>query len=110
MNPSQTSDILHNNHQLLDQIKPNERIEILDHLLKGHQEQPRYVLDLPLLLLANGKFVRFQAPNKAKDVYIVDKDYMKLFLSDSLTMAQFVSHELPVHVIQAFKSNEFKSK
>lgn len=109
MTASQTSDILHNNQQLLEQLKYQERIELLEHLIK-EQEQPRFVLDLPLLLLANNKFTRFQAPNKARDVYIVEKDYLKLFLAESLPLSQFLSTDLSPKVIQTLKSPEFRRK
>lgn len=35
MTPSQTSDILHNNVSLIEQLKPNQKIELLRYLIKG---------------------------------------------------------------------------
>lgn len=35
MTPSQTSDILHNNVALIEQLKPNQKIELLRYLIKG---------------------------------------------------------------------------
>ena len=35
MSPSQTSDILHNNVALVEQLKPNQKIELLRYLIKG---------------------------------------------------------------------------
>jgi hypothetical protein len=84
MSPSHTSDILHNNLTIIEQLKPNQRIELVRYLIKeplaiagkAGQSPPsttpsqwpalaaRFTLDLPLLCLQNGKFIKFQAPNK----------------------------------------------
>ncbi len=116
MTPSQTSDILHSNSNLIEQLYFTEKIELIEYLLK--EQQTRYVLDLPLLLLANNKFVRFQAPlnnkNPVKEVYLVDKKYMKLFLnSDSnirtTQLQPFINTDLPESVFQCSKLPEFQS-
>ena len=132
MTPSQTSDILHNNLILTESLNKNQRIELLRYLIKEPvlptQSQQsiysssstlnnnwstaaaRYILDLPLLMLANQKFVRFQAPNKAKTVFICEKEYMSLFSVDTIQSSQFISQEIPVDLIQILKKFEFQRK
>lgn len=117
MSPSQTSDILHNNVMLIETLKPNQKIELLRYLIKeplnnNQNAWPsaaaRYVLDLPLLLLSNQKFVKFQSTNKAKSVYLVEKDYLKLFnLSDQSNM-QYINPDLPKDILSIFKKSEFQ--
>ena len=75
-------------------------------------------MDLQLLLLANNKFIRFQSllnnKNSLKDIYLVDKEYMKLFLSSdsNIQLSQlqhFVNTDLPESVLQCLKLPEFQS-
>lgn len=131
MTPSQTSDILHSNQGLIDQLKFTEKIDLLEYLIK--EQQARYIVDLPLLLLANNKFIRFTSSTSSSPVYIVDKKYFKLFLnntssslsssqSSSLSssntdltqtfnnLQQFVNADLPEPILQALKFPEFQSK
>ncbi len=135
MTPSQTSDILHSNTNLTESLNQEQRIELLRYLIKEPNqvnamlspEQPaiapltssssnwpssaaRYILDLPLLMLSNQKFIRFQAPNKAKSVYICEKDYMSLFSIDTLQASQFINPELPHDLMQILKKLEFQRK
>ena len=116
MTPSQTSDILHSNMNLIEQLKFTEKIELVEYLLK--EQQTRYIVDLQLLLLANNKFIRFQSllnnKNSLKDIYLVDKEYMKLFLSSdsNIQLSQlqhFVNTDLPESVLQCLKLPEFQS-
>lgn len=116
MTQSQTSDILHSNSNLIEQLKFTEKIELVEYLLK--EQQPRYILDLPLLLLANNKFIRFQSTfnskNPIKDIYLVDKKYMKLFLNPDISLQatqlqQFVNNDLPESVLKCLKLPEFQS-
>lgn len=71
----------------------------------------RYVLDLPLLLLANHKFVRYQAPNKAKSVFFVDREYMPLFncAESPLQLSQFIDPDLPKDILNVLRKFEFQS-
>jgi hypothetical protein len=145
MTPSQTSDILHNNINLIEQLKTEQRIELLKYLIKEPIQQnqqtvnlpitngnpptttttvstslssnsnwasaaARYILDLPLLLLSNQKFIKFQAPNKVKTVYLVEKEYMCLFNSDTMESSQFINPDLPKDLFQVLKKIEFQSK
>lgn len=121
MTPSQTSDILHNNVMLIEALKPNQKIELLRYLIKepttnAQNTWPasaaRYVLDLPLLLLSNQKFVKFQPPNKAKSVYLVEKEYLKLFNlnTNDQTNLQYINPDLPKDILGIFKKFEFQSK
>jgi hypothetical protein len=116
MTQSQTSDILHSNSSLIEQLKFTEKIELVEYLLK--ELQPRYILDLPLLLLGNNKFIRFQSTlnnkNPIKDIYLVDKQYLKLFLNSdvaiqSTQLQQFVNNDLPESVLKCLKLPEFQS-
>lgn len=50
MTPSQTSDILHNNVALIEQLKPNQKIELLRYLIKGLQILTPNSLDLSPIL------------------------------------------------------------
>lgn len=141
MTPSQTSDILHNNVALIEQLKPNQKIELLRYLIKepansasssaaqtpatssshlSHSSSSsslapwptsaaRYVLDLPLLLLASQKFIRFQPVNKVKPVYYVEREYMSLFNTDTAQTSQFINPELPKDILQVLKKFEFQS-
>lgn len=123
MSPSQTSDILHKNGSLIEQLKPNQKIELLRYLIKepattntqsvvANSAWPafaaRYILDLPLLLLANQKFIRFQSPNKVKSVYLIEKEYVSLFGSESMHTSQFINPELPKDILQIFKKFDFQ--
>jgi hypothetical protein len=133
MTPSQTSDILHNNISLIEQLKPNQKIELLRYLIKepGNNSTnltssspstaitstsswpasaARYVLDLPLLLLANQKFIKFQSINKVKPVFLVEKEYMPLFNAESIQSSQFINPELPKDLLQILKKFEFQRK
>lgn len=134
MTPSQTSDILHSNVNLTESLNQIQRIELLRYLIKepvnssnnaqiGNGEATfagsssnwpssaaRYILDLPLLMLANEKFVRFQPPNKAKSVFICEKEYMSLFNIDSVQVSQFISPDLPSDLMQVLKKLEFQRK
>jgi hypothetical protein len=143
MTPSQTSDILHNNVALVEQLKPNQKIELLRYLIKepinSHAitsaacmaaqnnnnnnnnntslvnatwpaSAARYILDLPLLLLANNKFIRFQAPSKVKAVYLVEKEHMSLFSSETIHASQFINTELPKDLLQILKKFDFQRK
>ena len=137
MTPSQTSDILHNNVSLIEQLKPNQKIELLRYLIKEPvsagvpailpnsanaatnsasssstwpASAARYILDLPLLLLANNKFIRFQPPNKVKAVYLVEKEHMSLFSSDTIQASQFINPELPKDLLQILKKFDFQRK
>lgn len=49
MTPSQTSDILHNNVALIEQLKPNQKIELLRYLIKGKEMVNFIFLILDLL-------------------------------------------------------------
>jgi hypothetical protein len=106
MQSIQISDILHNNHYLIEQLKFNEKISLLEYLLS--EEQPRLILDLQLLQLINGKFIRFQTPAKSKEtIYICDNlDYLKLF-SDNLNL-QLVNPNLPQNIMNTLKLPEFQ--
>lgn len=117
MSPSQTSDILHNNVMLIETLKPNQKIELLRYLIKepvvnSQNAWPsaaaRYVLDLPLLLLSNQKFVKFQSANKAKSVYLVEKDYLKLFNLNDQSNMQYINPDLPKDILSIFKKSEFQ--
>jgi hypothetical protein len=126
MTPSQTSDILHNNVSLIEQLKPNQKLELLRYLIKEPVSNnatssqtsssawpasaARYVIDLPLLVLANNKFVRFQSPNKVKTVYIVEKEFITLFNSDNSLSSQFINNDFPNDLLQILKKFEFQSK
>jgi hypothetical protein len=149
MTPSQTSDILHNNIALIEQLKPNQKIELLRYLIKEPVNNTttataaaatstnsstsnisnnnsssslssstswpasaaRYILDLPLLFLANQKFIKFQSPNKAKTVYLVEKEHMTLFNSENMDLSQFINTDsLPKDLLQILKKFEFQSK
>jgi hypothetical protein len=134
MSPSQTSDILHNNLTIIEQLKPNQRIELLRYLIKeplanantAGQNPPsttpsqwpasaaRFILDLPLLYLQNGKFIKFQAPNKAKSVYLAEHEYMVLFNSFNMSAVDntqlFINSDLPKDLFQILKKFEFQSK
>ena len=144
MTPSQTSDILHNNINLIEQLKTEQRIELLRYLVKepvqqtvsnqlpltnGHsngQQQTttvstssssnwasaaaRYILDLPLLLLSNQKFIKFQQPSKVKTVYLVEKEFMCLFNADTMESSHFINPDLPKDLFQVLKKFEFQSK
>lgn len=148
MTPSQTSDILHNNINLIEQLKADQRIELLRYLVKepnnSNQQQQtvnqtpngtnqtvnttssssstlsttsnwasaaaRYILDLPLLMLSNQKFIKFQAPNKVKTVYLVEKEYMCLFNADTMESSQFINPDLPKDLFQVLKKFEFQRK
>jgi hypothetical protein len=148
MTPSQTSDILHNNIALIEQLKPNQKIELLRYLIKEPisnsatatpatadssasnttnnnnnsssslssstswpASAARYILDLPLLYLANQKFIKFQSPNKAKTVYLVEKEHMTLFNSENMDLSQFINTDsLPKDLLQILKKFEFQSK
>jgi hypothetical protein len=108
MQAVQISDILHNNHFLIDQLKFTEKIALLEYLLVD--AQPRLILDLQLLQLINGKFIKFQTPTKSKEtIYICDNlDYLKLF-SDNLNL-QLVNPNLPPHIMNTLKLPEFQSE
>ncbi|CAF0746878.1 unnamed protein product [Brachionus calyciflorus] len=118
MTPSQTSDILHNNVMLIEALRPNQKIELLRYLIKEpvvntQNSWPgsaaRYVLDLPLLLLSNQKFIKFQPPNKTKSVYLVEKDFLKLFnLTDQQSNMQYINPDLPKDILNIFKKFEFQ--
>ena len=118
MTQSQTSDIIHSNSSLIEGLKFTEKIELVEYLLKG-ETQPRFILELPLLLLGNNKFIRFQTSlnNKnqiIKDIYLVDKVYLKLFLNSdvaiqSTQLQQFVNNDLPESVLKCLKLPEFQS-
>ena len=144
MTPSQTSDILHNNIALIEQLKANQKIELLRYLIKEPVNNnssattptpstpnisnnnsssslssstswpasaARYILDLPLLYLANQKFIKFQSPNKAKTVYLVEKEHMTLFNSENMDLSQFINTDsLPKDLLQILKKFEFQSK
>jgi hypothetical protein len=147
MTPSQTSDILHNNIALIEQLKANQKIELLRYLIKEPTiagvvapapslatssstslannssssslssssgwpaSAARYILDLPLLYLANQKFVKFQSPNKVKTVYLVEKEYMGLFQSEDMDLSLFVNtDQLPKDMLQILKKFDFQSK
>ena len=131
MSPSQTSDILHNNIGLIEQLKPSQKIELLRYLIKEPSSATnpaassastlasvaqwpasaaKFILDLPLLFLANSKFVRFQPPNKAKSVYLVEKEHTTLFSADSLQSSHFINPDLPKDLFQILKKFEFQSK
>ena len=70
----------------------------------------RYILDLPLLLLASNKFIRFQPPNKVKAVYLVEKEHMSLFSSETIQSSQFINPELPKDLLQILKKFDFQRK
>ena len=70
----------------------------------------RYILDLPLLMLANQKFIRFQAPSKSKAVFICEKQFMSLFSMETIQNAQFISPDLPDDLMQVLKKFEFQRK
>lgn len=133
MTPSQTSDILHNNIGLIEQLKPNQKLELLRYLIKepsnttvnessaaGNITSPlssqwpasaaRFVLELPLLFLANNKFIKFQPPSKTKAVYLVEKEYTSLFNVDTLQSFQFINSDLPKDLLQILKKFDFQSK
>ena len=134
MTPSQTSDILHNNVALVEQLKPNQKIELLRYLIKEPPNNAqnvtstnnnnstsllnatwpasaaRFILDLPLLLLANNKFIRFSTPSKAKAVYLVEKEHMSLFSSETIHASQFINPELPKDLLQILKKYDFQRK
>jgi hypothetical protein len=135
MSPSQTSDILHNNIGLIEHLKPSQKIELLRYLIKepspaGGQltngtnvnsstlssslqwpaSAAKFILDLPLLFLANSKFIKFQSPNKVKSVYLVEKEHMSLFNSDNFQSSQFINPDLPKDLFQILKNFEFQSK
>ena len=133
MTPSQTSDILHNNIALIEQLKTNQKIELLRYLIREppqqhqqqQQQQPmnsasnlsswpssaaRYILDLPLLMLANQKCVRFQSSGKTRPVYIVEQDYMTLFNAENIDQSQFMNPQLPKDIFETLKRAEFQSE
>lgn len=136
MSPSQTSDILHNNTNLTEALSKEQRIELLRYLIKdpsqvnsaitpsGEPISPqvvhtntnwpasaaRYILDLPLLMLANQKFIRFQAPSKSKAVFICERQFMPLFSLETVQNSQFISPDLPDDLMQVLKKFEFQRK
>ena len=137
MTPSQTSDILHNNVALIEQLKENQKIELLRYLIKEPAQNAiatanfgysynslssasssnwpssaaRFILDLPLLHLSTNKFIRFLPPNKAIPVYLVEKEYLQLFNADSIqSKKQFINQNFPKDLLQILKKNEFNRK
>ena len=123
MSPSQTQDILHNNVSLIEKLKSHQKIELLRYLIREPitdnslsktsswpSSAARYILDLPLLLLANKKFVPFQSSNKAKPIYLIEKEYIHLFDSKNMQTSQFIDPDLPKDILDIFKIPDFQCK
>jgi hypothetical protein len=138
MSASQTSDILHNNVSLIEQLRPAQKIELLRYLIKEPttssgvtqttsniggvsatwpSSAARNILDLPLLQLSNQKFIRFQSVNKTKPIHLVENDFLILFNNNDINNStssssnqMFINPDLPKDLLQIFKKYELQRK